>query len=157
MTSPTDATEEGGNAKENFGLKKKKSVKFASARVDDDESWQTQEIKKLEARITELLVNNEELRERLEAKRYEETYRENELLKLELRNMYGIQEENADLKEELERLKGMTYEDRMKEAMEENKRLRRRNGELIIKVTDLEEQIEKAKGDNTEQTLQMEA
>jgi hypothetical protein len=32
----------------------------------------------------------------------------------------------------------MTYEDRMKEAIEENKRLRRRNGELIIKVTDLE-------------------
>ena len=51
--------------------------------------------------------------------------------------MYAIQEENKDLREDLDRLKSMTYEDRMKEAMEENKRLRRRNGELIIKVTDL--------------------
>ena len=63
------------------------------------------------------------------------------MLKLELKNMYAIQEENRDLKEDLERMKSLTYEDRMKEAMEENKRLRRRNGELIIKVTDLEDQI----------------
>lgn len=68
-------------------------------------------------------------------------YRENEMLKLEIKNMYAIQEENKDLREDLERLKSMTYEDRMKEAMEDNKRLRRRNGELIIKVTDLEAQI----------------
>lgn len=58
--------------------------------------------------------------------------------------MYAIEEENKDLREDLERLKSMTYEDRMKEAMEENKRLRRRNGELIIKVTDLESQISKS-------------
>ena len=63
---------------------------------------------------------------------------------MEIKNMYAIQEENKDLKEDLERLKSMTYEDRMKEAMEENKRLRRRNGELIIKVTDLESQISKS-------------
>ena len=44
-------------------------------------------------------------------------------------------------------MKSLTYEDRMKEAMDENKRLRRRNGELIIKVSDLEEQLEKLKGD----------
>ena len=66
------------------------------------------------------------------------------MLKMEIKNMYAIQEENKDLKEDLERLKSMTYEDRMKEAMEENKRLRRRNGELIIKVTDLESQISKS-------------
>jgi hypothetical protein len=92
-------------------------------------------------RITELLVTNEELRERLEKKKYDEVYRENELLKLEIKNMYAIQEENRDLREDLERMKSLTYEDRMKDAMEENKRLRRRNGELIIKVTELEEQI----------------
>ena len=63
---------------------------------------------------------------------------------MEIKNMYAIQEENKDLKEDLERLKSMTYEDRMKEAMEENKRLRRRNGELIIKVSDLESQISKS-------------
>ncbi len=43
----------------------------------------------------------------------------------------------------------------MKEAIEENKRLRRRNGELIIKVTDLEAQI--AKSLNTDNTLEIEA
>lgn len=69
--------------------------------------------------------------------------------------MYAIQEENKDLKEDLERLKSMTYEDRMKEAMEENKRLRRRNGELIIKVTDLEAQI--AKCQSNDNTLEIEA
>lgn len=53
-------------------------------------------------------------------------------------------------------MKSMTYEDRMKEAMEENKRLRRRNGELIIKVTELEEHLEKVKGDQTDQTLERE-
>jgi hypothetical protein len=52
--------------------------------------------------------------------------------------MYVIQEENKDLREDLERLNSLTYEDRMRDTIEENKRLRRRNGELIIKVTDLE-------------------
>jgi hypothetical protein len=37
----------------------------------------------------------------------------------------------------------------MKEVMEENQRLRRRNGELIIKCSDLEEQIEKLKSTDT--------
>ena len=44
--------------------KAKKQVKFA--RLDDDGDWQTSEMKKLEARITELLVVNEELSGRLE-------------------------------------------------------------------------------------------
>jgi hypothetical protein len=137
-------------------LKKKKSVKFASKADEEDDSWQSAEIKKLELRITELLVTNEDLRERLEKKKYDEVYRENDMLKLELKNMYAIQEENRDLREDLERMKSLTYEDRMKEAMEENKRLRRRNGELIIKVTELEDQIAQGKGDQTDKTLEME-
>ncbi len=104
-----------------------------------------------------MLVTNEELREKLETKKYDEVYRENEMLKLELKNMYAIQEENKDLKEDLERMKTMTYEDRMKEALDENKRLRRRNGELIIKISELEEQIEGTKNQKTENTLEMEA
>jgi hypothetical protein len=59
--------------------------------------------------------------------------------------MYAIQDENKDLREDLERLNSLTYEDRMRDTIEENKRLRRRNGELIIKVTDLEAQINKYK------------
>lgn len=84
------------------------------------------------------------MNQKLAKKRYDEVYKENEILKMEIKNMYAIEEENKDLREDLERLKSMTYEDRMKEAMEENKRLRRRNGELIIKVTDLESQISKS-------------
>jgi hypothetical protein len=141
ITSPTSIEEEGiskENQKSLPGLKTKKSVKFASSRgCDDDDGWQSQEIKKLEARITELLVINEDLHQKLAKKRYDEVYKENEILKMEIKNMYAIQEENKDLREDLDRLKSMTYEDRMKETMEENKRLRRRNGELIIKVTDL--------------------
>ena len=71
--------------------------------------------------------------------------------------MYAIQEENKDLREDLERLNSLTYEDRMRDAMEENKRLRRRNGELIIKVTDLEAQIHKIKDQSSDKTLEIEA
>lgn len=76
---------------------------------------------------------------------------------MELKNMYAIQEENKDLREDLERQKSLTYEDRMKEVMEENHRLRRRNGELIIKCTDLEEDIEKLKRTSSDTTLEVEA
>ena len=41
-------------------------------------------------------------------------------MKLELKNMYIIMEENKDLKEDLERLKSLTYEERMKQMHEEN-------------------------------------
>jgi hypothetical protein len=91
----------------------------------------------------------------LEKKTYSETYRENELLKLELKNMYAIEEENRDLREDLDRLKSLTYEDRMKEMVEENQRLRRRNGELIIKMSDMEDQMRDLK--NSERGLEGEA
>ena len=71
--------------------------------------------------------------------------------------MYAIQEENKDLRDDLERLNSLTYEDRMRDAMDENKKLRRRNGELIIKVTDLEAQIQKHKDQNPDNTLEIEA
>jgi hypothetical protein len=41
-------------------------------------------------------------------------------------------EENQDLKDELERLRSMNFDDRAKIIGEENVRLRRRNGELLI-------------------------
>ena len=136
--------------KENFLRRGKKSVRFTA----DESDWQSSEIKKLEARVTELLVTNEELRGRLEQKRYDEVYRENEMLKLELKNMYALQEENNDLREDLQRQSSLTYEERMKEVMEENGRLRRRNGELIIKLSDLEEQVAKG-GPDLDREAQM--
>lgn len=46
----------------------------------DDEDWQFEEIKKLETRIAELVVENHTLNQRLEKKKYDEVYRENHLL-----------------------------------------------------------------------------
>lgn len=57
-----------------------------------------------------MIVENEELKQKLEKKHYEEVYRDNERLKMELKNMYIIMEENNDLKEELQDLKSLTYE-----------------------------------------------
>jgi len=68
----------------------------------------------------------------LEAKNFEEVYKENEMLKKEVKSMYILLEENNDLREELERLRQMSYNDRVKESGEENQKLRRRNGELLI-------------------------
>ena len=42
--------------------------------------------------------------------------------------MYILQEENKDLKEDLEDLKSLTYEERMQQMAEENANLRKRNG-----------------------------
>ena len=50
-------------------------------------------------------------------------------------------EENTDLKEELTRLRSMTYEDRMKEMAEENKTLKRRTGELLIELTTVKDAL----------------
>lgn len=96
-------------------------MKFVKQSIDDDgQTWQGDEIKKLEAKCTELIVENEELKSKLQKKKYDETYRENQMLKLELKNMYILQEENRDLREDLERLKSLTYEDRMKDLVAEN-------------------------------------
>jgi|LauGreDrversion4_2_1035121.scaffolds.fasta_scaffold153261_1 cell shape-determining protein MreC len=62
-------------------------------------------------------------------------------MKRELKSMQILQDENEDLREEVARLKAMSYEERVKEIGEENHRLRRRNGELLIQNTDLQAEI----------------
>lgn len=89
-----------------------------------------------------MIVENETLKTRLEKKKYDEVYRDNELLQLELKNMYILQEENNDLREELNNLKSLTYEERMKAMVEENKLLKERNGYLLIQVSELEKKVE---------------
>lgn len=56
--------------------------------------------------------------------------------------MYILQEENKDLKEDLDRMKSLTYEQRMKDMCQENYNLRKRNGELLIKVSEMERKME---------------
>ena len=79
-----------------------------------------------------MVMENSDLRKKLDKKHYEEVYRENKRLELELKNMYIIQEENKDLREDLERLKAMSYDKKVKQMVAENNELRKRNGLLMI-------------------------
>ena len=54
------------------------------------------------------------------------------MLKLELKMMYILNEENIDLKEEVNQLKALNSDERAMSISEENHKLKRRNGELII-------------------------
>ena len=56
--------------------------------------------------------------------------------------MYIISEENKDLREELDSLKSLTYESRMKTLASENETIRKRNGMLLIQVSELERKME---------------
>ena len=49
------------------------------------------------------------------------------------------------MKDELDCLRAMPYEDRIRETGEENKTLRIRNGELLVEVASLREQVAKLK------------
>jgi hypothetical protein len=62
-------------------------------------------------------------------------------MKRELKSMQILQDENEDLRDDVARLKSMSYEDRVKEIGVENQRLRKRNGELLIQNTDLQAEI----------------
>lgn len=65
--------------------------------------------------MTELATENMDLKKKIEKKNYDEVYRENKRLQLELKNMYIISEENKDLKADLSRLQSLTYDQKIKE------------------------------------------
>jgi len=80
-------------------------VKFVGEIDNDHEGdWQTIEMKKLNERLNELSVENSDLRQMLQAKNYKKVYAQNKLLELEVKNMYILEEQNKDLREDLERL-----------------------------------------------------
>ena len=79
-------------------------------------------------------AENSDLRSKLEQKQYMQTYRENERLQMEVKNMWIIQEENKDLREDLERLKKTTYDQKVKDMQDENQTLRKRNGALLVEM-----------------------
>ena len=60
-------------------------------------------------------AENSDLRSKLEQRQYLQTYRENERLQLEVKNMYILQEENKDLREDLERLQKTSYDQKVKD------------------------------------------
>ena len=68
----------------------------------------------------------------MEKSNYDEVYQENDRMTKDLYNMEILLDENKTLKEDVERLRQMSYDDRVKEVGLENQQLRRRNGELLI-------------------------
>ena len=116
----------------------KKQVKFAGQIDDDHEgNWQNQEIKKLQKAVTDLGMENSDLRKKLEKKNYDQVYKENTRLNMELKSMYIVMEENKDLKEDLDRLKNISYDQKVKNINQENADLRQRNGYLLIQNDNL--------------------
>lgn len=95
-------------------------MKFKDIDEDHEGSWQDNELKKLNARLIELSDENADLKKKLEKKNYERVYKENQILNLELKNMYILQEENKDLRDDLQRLQKLSYEDKVKEMAAEN-------------------------------------
>lgn len=72
-------------------------------------------------------------------------YKENKLLNLELKNMYVLQEENKDLREDLKLLKAITHDEKVKQMNDENQTLRKRNGKLLFENEELSRQVEELK------------
>lgn len=66
-------------------------------------------------------------------------------MRQQLKNMYIVQEENKDLKDDLNRLKKLTYDDKIKEMAEENINLRKRNGMLLIQNDELKSKVKELK------------
>jgi len=64
---------------------------------------------------------------------------------MEVRNMYTLQEENVDLREDLNRTKAISYDTKIKEMTEENQNLRRRNGQLLIEKEEVDRKMKLVK------------
>ena len=62
-----------------------------------------------------MVEENTDLRKKLEKKNYDQTYKYNKMMEMELKSMYIVMEENKDLKEDLNRLKNISYDQKIKE------------------------------------------
>lgn len=85
-----------------------------------------------------MVEENTDLRKKLEKKNYDQTYKDNKMMEMELKSMYIVMEENKDLKEDLNRLKNISYDQKIKEMHQENQDLKKRNGYLLIQNDELE-------------------
>jgi hypothetical protein len=72
-------------------------------------------------------------------------YQENEKLKAQLNNMWILREDNENMRSELELLRASTFDERSAEVAADNKRLKRRNGELQIEMMDVKDELKKLK------------
>ena len=90
------------------------------------------------------MVENSDLKKKLEKKKYDQVYKDNQLLQLELKNMYILEQENKDLKEDYDRLKALSYDEKIKQMAQENAALRKRNGMLLIQADENQEKLKAA-------------
>lgn len=88
---------------------------------------------------------NADLNRKLQKSNYDQVYKENKMLQMEVKNMYTLQEENADLREDLNRTKAISYDTKIKEMTEENQNLRRRNGQLLIEKEEVDRKMKLVK------------
>ena len=126
------------NKENNLPKTKPKQVKFDDLE-EEGITANEDEIRKLEGKVSNLIEENETLKKQLIDKNYQYTYRENDILKAELKNMYIIMEENKDLREELKAYKSITHDERMKLLKEENESMKIRIGQLLERIHGLEE------------------
>ena len=68
-------------------------------------------------------------------------------MRLELKNMYILEEENKDLRKELGQLRVMNADEQSAKQQEENANLKRRNGALLIECEDAKMKLRAAKKD----------
>jgi len=66
-------------------------------------------------------------------------------LQMQLTNMYNLMDENEQMRAELDALRASTFEERTADVADDNKRLRRRNGELQIELMDTKAELKKLK------------
>ena len=88
---------------------------------------------------------NADLNRKLQKSNYDQVYKENKMLQMEVKNMYTLHEENADLREDLNRTKAISYDTKIKEMTEENQNLRRRNGQLLIEKEEVDRKMKLVK------------
>ena len=58
--------------------------------------------------------------------------------------MYILEQENKDLKEDYDRLKALSYDEKIKQMAQENAALRKRNGMLLIQADENQEKLKAA-------------
>lgn len=88
---------------------------------------------------------NSKLKKQLDKANYTKVYRDNEMMSLELKNMYILLEENKDLKKELTDLRTMDKSTAQEKLVEENAALKRRNGELLIENEEMKLAVRETK------------
>ena len=75
----------------------------------------------------------------------DDIYRENDMLKAQCLSLDAMVDENNELKAELVKQQSLNTDEKTEELAKENARLRKRNGELLIKSSDLEDETKKLK------------